>query len=229
MANLLFNPDYENSSTIASEILAYFSCPFSIDTTFSFSNSQSMKMVTNSASNTQGLIHMVPATGVLPSGAIVPISSTWLWVPTGITVAIGNRIQGHAGAQLTESTVSTSIIGNNNWQQVFLPSWTFTGDPLGFKPGIQARVSPATTGITFWMDNSYIGSPPQTVNDIPVSTIDEQALTNPPFTIDNTLVNDTVALVDDPTALSGGQITISPLLKSSITDTPPRSKISIFR
>jgi len=47
-----------------------------------------------------------------------------------------------------------------------------------------------------------------TTSDIPVSTIYEQPLTTPPFIVDSTLVDDTVALVDDTSALSGGQITI---------------------
>lgn len=42
---------------------------------------------------------------------------------------------------------------------------------------------------------------------IPKTTIKRQSLAEPPFTIDNTLVDDTTALVDDTVALSGGQLT----------------------
>lgn len=44
--------------------------------------------------------------------------------------------------------------------------------------------------------------------DIPSGTIQIQPLTTVPFVIDGTLIDDPVALVDDPTALSGGQITL---------------------
>lgn len=44
--------------------------------------------------------------------------------------------------------------------------------------------------------------------DYPSASIEIQPLTEVPFVIDNTLVDDTLALVDDTTALSGGQITL---------------------
>lgn len=53
-------------------------------------------------------------------------------------------------------------------------------------------------------------------NDQPVSTIYEQPLITPPFIIDLTLVDDSVALVDDPAALSGGQITIVEDIRSKV-------------
>lgn len=53
-------------------------------------------------------------------------------------------------------------------------------------------------------------------NDQPVSTIYEQPLTTPPFITDSILVDDTVAFVDDPTALSGGQITIVENIRSKV-------------
>lgn len=59
-------------------------------------------------------------------------------------------------------------------------------------------------------------------NDTPVSTIYEQPLTTPPFIIDSTLVDDAVALVDDPVALSGGQITIIEDLRTTILPNTPQ-------
>lgn len=53
-------------------------------------------------------------------------------------------------------------------------------------------------------------------NDIPVSTIGEQPLVTQPFTPDGTLVDDTVALVDDPVTLSGAQTVIAEVLKSKV-------------
>lgn len=66
------------------------------------------------------------------------------------------------------------------------------------------------------------------MNDIPASTIYEQPLTEQPFTPDNTLVDDTVALVDDLAALVGGQtVTVKDIRVSIKSDTPssniPRS------
>lgn len=65
--------------------------------------------------------------------------------------------------------------------------------------------------------------------DIPVSTIDEQALTTPPFTGDSTLVDDLVALVDDPSALVGGPVTIVEGIQSKVELNTPSSKIDIYR
>lgn len=53
-------------------------------------------------------------------------------------------------------------------------------------------------------------------NDIPVSTIKAQPLTNTPVNGDATLVDDPVALVDDPVALVGGPVTISENIKVSV-------------
>lgn len=66
-------------------------------------------------------------------------------------------------------------------------------------------------------------------NDIPVSTIGEQGLINAPFSIDNTLVDDTVILVNDPVALSGGQIVNpSETIKSKINPDNLNSNIRIY-
>lgn len=54
-------------------------------------------------------------------------------------------------------------------------------------------------------------------NDIPVSTIKEQALTDTPVTGDATLVDDPVALVDDPSALVGGPNTIIESIQAKVT------------
>lgn len=50
----------------------------------------------------------------------------------------------------------------------------------------------------------------------PILRIKKQALTTPPFIGDSTLVDDTVALVDDATALSGGQVTLHTGLRSNV-------------
>lgn len=61
-------------------------------------------------------------------------------------------------------------------------------------------------------------------NDIPVSTIKEQALTNTPTTGDTTLVDDTVVLVDGA-GLVGGPHTITDNIKSKVTPTKLFTKI----
>lgn len=66
------------------------------------------------------------------------------------------------------------------------------------------------------------------MNDIPVSTIYEQPLTNPPFTPDNTLIDDTVALVDDPGALVGGQTTIIEDMRVSVQPDTPKTIIQRY-
>lgn len=53
-------------------------------------------------------------------------------------------------------------------------------------------------------------------NDIPVSTIKAQPLTNTPVNGDTTLFDDTVALFDDPHALFGGPVVISENIRSSV-------------
>lgn len=63
-------------------------------------------------------------------------------------------------------------------------------------------------------------------NDIPVSTIKEQPLTTQPFTPDNTLVDDTVRLVDDLVALTGGQTAIVEDLRSKVEDPRVFTKIT---
>lgn len=53
-------------------------------------------------------------------------------------------------------------------------------------------------------------------NDIPVSTIKAQPLTNTPVNGDATIMDDTVMTMDG-TALMGGPVAISENIKSSIT------------
>lgn len=62
-------------------------------------------------------------------------------------------------------------------------------------------------------------------NDIPVSTIKKQALTNTPVNGDATLVDDPIALVDSPTALVGGPVTITEEVKSSVKTTQLFTKL----
>lgn len=61
-------------------------------------------------------------------------------------------------------------------------------------------------------------------NDIPVSTIKEQALTNTPTTGDTTLVDDTVVLVDGA-GLVGGPNTIIDNIKTVVTPNQLFTKI----
>lgn len=49
----------------------------------------------------------------------------------------------------------------------------------------------------------------------PIGIIKKQSLTTPPFISDSTLVDDTVALVDSSTALSGGPTSIYPGIKAN--------------
>lgn len=62
-------------------------------------------------------------------------------------------------------------------------------------------------------------------NDIPVSTIKEQSLTNTPATGDATLVDDPVALVDSSTSLTGGPNTPIESIQSKATDVKLYTKI----
>lgn len=57
-------------------------------------------------------------------------------------------------------------------------------------------------------------------NDIPVSTIKAQALTNTPTTGDATLFDDPVALFDDPAALFGGPNTVTENIRTTVK--PPQ-------
>jgi hypothetical protein len=61
-------------------------------------------------------------------------------------------------------------------------------------------------------------------NDVPVSIIKEQALTDTPTTGDSTLVDDTVVLVDG-TALVGGPNTITENIKTSVKPSELFTKI----
>lgn len=65
--------------------------------------------------------------------------------------------------------------------------------------------------------------------DVPTAFIAKQALTTPPFILDNILVDDTVALVDSTTALVGSQTSIVTGLKANVVTTVPRPVIKISR
>lgn len=61
-------------------------------------------------------------------------------------------------------------------------------------------------------------------NDVPVSTIREQALTDTPTTGDSTLVDDTVVLVDG-SGLVGGPNTIVESINTKVTTSKLYTKI----
>lgn len=61
--------------------------------------------------------------------------------------------------------------------------------------------------------------------DKPAGRLRKQVHTTVPVVTDATLVDDTVALVDSTTALSGGQTTSIPVTRQSIVQTIPRASI----
>lgn len=65
-------------------------------------------------------------------------------------------------------------------------------------------------------------------NDIPTGFIANQPLTNPPITLDGTLVDDTSMLVDG-TALVGSQTTITTAARTKAQAQVPRLEINISR
>lgn len=64
---------------------------------------------------------------------------------------------------------------------------------------------------------------------IPVVKIKNNVLTTQPFTPDSTLVNDTVRLVNDTTALSGGNVTIVPSIRGRVKVPKTYSRVKVRR
>lgn len=63
----------------------------------------------------------------------------------------------------------------------------------------------------------------------PIGSIKKQILSSMPISIGTTLVDDTVALVDDPNALTGSQTTQIPFLRVSADSNAPSASIHIRR
>lgn len=89
---------------------------------------------------------------------------------------------------------------------------------------------------TFYFGQSYFGlgagaaASTVVVEDVrPIPAIRWQAHTTTPVTGDATLVDDPVALVDDLTALSGGQTSSIPVGSIGIRTVVPRPAIKISR
>lgn len=64
---------------------------------------------------------------------------------------------------------------------------------------------------------------------VPRVSMKRQSQTSAPVTLDAILVDDTVALVDDTTALSGGPITTAPAMRTKARTTVPSVRIKIKR
>ncbi len=59
--------------------------------------------------------------------------------------------------------------------------------------------------------------------DKPSASIHNQPLTNVPITADDTIMDDTVVIMDDPTALMGGLTTTMENVKSKVSVNKPKA------
>jgi hypothetical protein len=151
--NVILNWNYEYSSL--SDVGSYWTGSYAIDNTHVHSGDQALKVTSSDTAHVNGVIHWAPTSVNLPAGTIVESSSIWLWVPNGLTVNVANRIaSGGTHGYLTESQVNTDVIGNDNWQEVVLPSWTDTSS--SFTPGIQVHLVTPTSGVSWWCDDVHI-------------------------------------------------------------------------
>lgn len=151
--NRLTNPNFEGSVD-GGVLFGYWNGQVSIDTSKFLRGASSLKVHSPDAINPNGMINMTNV--LLPSGTQIKTQRGWIWVPTGTTVRVGNRINDHTGSYAGEETVAVNIVGNNTWQEFVLGSWTYTGDASGFYPGLQAHLSSAASGIDFWMDECIL-------------------------------------------------------------------------
>jgi hypothetical protein len=151
--NSLLNGSYEGP--VNGDIAQYYSSTITIDTAQIYEGNSALKVVTISSSNPAGMIHWCPISVNLQAGTVVERMSMWVWVPTGTSVIVSNRIApGGSHGYIGEGTVNTTITGNNTWQQAVLSAWTYTS--AAFTPGIQVHLTSSAAGVTLYCDNAEI-------------------------------------------------------------------------
>lgn len=144
VTNLITNPSLERGST--SPNWGYYSSPLSVDTTFASHGSASLKTITNSTTNPQGIVF---AGQGVPAGTYtcsVDIAGT-----PGYTVAVAGRTEG----PYAEGMGGKSVNLTTSFQRV---SVTFT---LGAAVGtleVQAHLSAPASGVTIWEDGAMCTS-----------------------------------------------------------------------
>jgi prepilin-type N-terminal cleavage/methylation domain-containing protein len=140
ITNLLFNPNMEGNSTVSN--WGYFSAPLSVDATKAAYGTYSLKTVTNSATNPQGLVF---AGQGVPAGTYT--CSVSLASSPNTSVYVAGRTETPYAEQLGTRTVALT----NTFQRT---SVTFTLAAAVGTIEVQTPLTAATSGVTIWGDGA---------------------------------------------------------------------------
>jgi len=138
ITNLLYNPSLEGNST--ANIWGYFSAPLSIDTTKAAVGTMSVKTVTNSTTNPQGIVF---------AGQGVPAGTYTCSVSIASTPGASVYVAGRTETPYAENLGTKTLALTNSFQRV---SVTFTLAAAVGTIEIQAPLTAPTSGITIWED-----------------------------------------------------------------------------
>jgi general secretion pathway protein G len=140
VTNLLFNPNMEGNTTLSN--WGYFSTPLTVDGTKAAYGTYSLKTVTNSATNPQGLVF---------AGQGVPAGTYTCAVSLASSPAASVYVSGRTETPYAESLGTQTLALSNTFQRI---SVTFTlAAPVGTIE-IQTPLTASTSGVTIWGDGA---------------------------------------------------------------------------
>ena len=150
MRNLVKNPDYERS-TLGGDMGGFYDGVLTKDTTVYYAGSASLKVTSPNTAHTNGFIH---STGVaVAQDTIIKRTECKLLVPVGVTLEVRPRAESSPNQSM--SGMSQFITGDGQWHHIVFGDWTYNLSS-SFVPCIEAVISPALSGVSFWVDQVLI-------------------------------------------------------------------------
>jgi len=150
MRNLVKNPDYERS-TLGGDLGGFYDGVLTKDTTVYYAGSASLKVTSPSTVHSNGFIH---STGVgVAQNTIIKRTECKLLVPVGVTLEVRPRAESTPNQSM--SSMSQFIVGDGQWHHIVFGDWTYNLSS-SFVPCIEAVISPALSGVSFWVDQVLI-------------------------------------------------------------------------
>lgn len=147
--NLLRNSQYSLSvepAAVGAEVHGYYAATVTFDTVNQLAGNNSLKTVTDSAVNPQGIIHIAPPATGYPAGTTFR-AAVYVKGTAGKQVQVGARAvapgTGNYVGEVVDSSANTILSGT--WQRVVSPAYT---PAAAFVPGVQVVLAAPEAGVT---------------------------------------------------------------------------------
>lgn len=145
ITNLIANPSVENGSTSPNS--TYYSPTMTVDATKSAFGTQSLKVLTNSTTQPQGVIWIAP--NAMPN--VQYTCSVSVTGTVGKVIAVAGRAATSGSAYIGEGYGAKNVTLSASWQRV---SITFTSPANTGILYLQYHLNTAESGITIWGDGA---------------------------------------------------------------------------